>query len=332
MIIDIFLGFNEIRLAEFRIRYLSSRVDHTIIGEARTTHSGVAKRLFFKEWFETLDSSLKSKVTLVEIPLDNFDDSWQREIGSREFLAEYAKLNFPGTKFVLSDLDEIPSISQLDLLKENSGIFHFTTPTYYRRANWRLKDKHATWARGVCGEIQLLQAENGGRFSSYPLIGGEPGVHLSYLGMSDIELRDKITSFAHTELLVNRFAADGIIDFCDNFRINHLGQSRAKGFGLFEISKPESKDLWNMILVNFPDLVDDASTLIPGYGRRFWASVRLSVYLSRQSQDTSSQQDKSFREEISSSGLIVYALFECIVSVLYSGKRFLQIVSGRLFK
>jgi hypothetical protein len=157
MIVDAFLGFNEINLAEFRISYLSGHIDHTVIGESRTTHSGVAKKLFFKEWHEGIDPSLRTKITVVEIPLDNFSESWGREIGSREFLAEYVKFNFPGAKFILSDLDEIPSTSQIDSLNENSGIFHFTTPTYYRRVNWKLKDKHSTWSRGVCGEIELLK-------------------------------------------------------------------------------------------------------------------------------------------------------------------------------
>lgn len=322
MIVDAFLGFNEIDLAEFRISYLSGFVDHTVIGESRTTHSGVTKKLFFKEWHEGIDPSLRTKITVVEIPLDNFSDSWGREIGSREFLAEYVKFNFPGAKFILSDLDEIPSTSQIDSLNKNSGIFHFTTPTYYRRVNWKLKDKHSTWSRGVCGEIELLKAENGGRFSSYPLVDGEPGVHLSYLGMSDLKLRQKLTSFAHTELAENRFAAAGIIDFCDYFRINHLGQSRMKGFGLFEISEAKAEDLKELIRVKFSDLVDNDPQR-PGYLRRFWASMRLSAFLRRRSVAESQHLGKSFASEIASAELLIHAIFESIISVLYFCRRFL---------
>jgi hypothetical protein len=330
MIVDAFLGFNEIDLAEFRISYLSSRVGHTVVGESRTTHSGVAKNLFFKEWYEGLDPSLKTKVTIVEIPLDNFSDSWGREIGSREFLAEYIKFNFPGAKFILSDLDEIPSTSQIDSLNRNSGIFHFTTPTYYRRVNLKFKDKHSTWSRGVCGEIELLREENGGRFSSYPLVDGEPGVHLSYLGMSDVKLRQKITSFAHTELAVNRFAAAGIVDFCDYFRINHLGQSRVKGFGLFEISEATAEDLKELIRLKFSDLIDADASQTPGYLRRFWASMRLSAFLGRRSGVQSQLLAETFASEIASAELLIRAIIESIVSILYFCKRFLWSVLDKI--
>lgn len=330
MIVDAFLGFNEIKLAEFRISYLSPYINHSIIGESRTTHSGVAKNLFFREWYEKLNPDLKTKISIVEIPLEKFSDSWEREIGSREFLAAYVKRKFPGAQFILSDLDEIPSTSQVKSLNGVTGIFHFTTPTFYRRVNWKLKDKHSTWSRGVCGSIELLQEENGGRFSSYPIIGGDPGVHLSYLGMSDTHLREKISSFAHTELSANRFAAAGIIEFCDYFKINHLGKSRVKGFGLFDIAESNTEDIKEHIRLVFSDLIDANDSTTPSFPRRFWASMRLSVFLARQPEKQTHLTGEGFATEIASFELAFHALLESIISILYFCKRILQNIIDRM--
>ena len=332
MIIDMFLGFNEIRLAEFRLEYLSSKVGHTVIGESRKTHSGAPKELIFTDWYRNLDASLKSKITVLEIPLDETTGSWQREIFSREFIVGYVKEKFPESKFILSDLDEIPSLSQIETLMHCSGIFHFLTPTYYRRWNWKLKDKHQSWARGVCGEISELNELNGGRFASFPNISGEPGVHLSYLGMSDTTLREKISSFAHTELSVDRFGSTGILEYCDFYRINHLGKSRSKGFGLLKIEEPETHDLKKLLSLRFPDFVDPLDAPIPIFIRRFWASMRLSVFLTYQPRFTSSKKSRTFAEELSSFGVVGLTFIEVGISILYAAKRLLRGFSGRLTK
>ena len=332
MIVDIFLGFNEIRLAEFRLDYLSRNIDHTIIGESRLTHSGISKELYFAKWYTELDSLLQSKVTVLEIPLDNFTGSWEREIFSREYLVNYAKKEFPGSKFILSDLDEIPSNNQVENMLGTSGVFHFVTPTYYRRANWRLKDKHLNWSRGVCGDIDQLQEENGGRFASFPLIPGKPGIHLSYLGMTDVGLRQKISSFAHTELAVTRFAAPGLVKFCDLYRINHLGQSRTKGFGLFEIEQSHADDLWNLRLMKFSDLMDLSNAQIPSFPRRIWASALVSAYLNRKTGADSDEPNQSFESEISSALFTFLATKEILISLAYFFKRSFRDLVDRLRK
>ena len=56
MVIDAFPGFNEIELAAFRINYLSESVDLVVIAEAKLTHSGIEKPLYFKNWIRDQSS------------------------------------------------------------------------------------------------------------------------------------------------------------------------------------------------------------------------------------------------------------------------------------
>ena len=130
MLIDVFLGFDELQLASFRINYLSKFVNRTIIFESNKTHSGMIKPLYFKNWYLTLDSSYQKKISIMEINLDKFSESWDREIFSREFAMNFLRNNFQNEKFILSDIDEIPSISQVQEILTTPGLFHFKTPTY----------------------------------------------------------------------------------------------------------------------------------------------------------------------------------------------------------
>jgi hypothetical protein len=150
--------------------------------------------------------------------------------------------------------------------------------------------------------------------------------------MTDETLQTKISSFAHTELSIKRFAASGIINFCDFYRINHLGQSRTKGFGLLDIVYPETEDLRNLILLRFPDLLDNNEVSLPTYAKRLWASMRLSVYLSREANASSENRLMSFDKEIDSGLLGISAAIELCISIAYEFKRRWHHISGRLFK
>ncbi len=274
------MGNNEIELAEFRVEYLQGLVSHTYIAESRLTHSGNAKPLYFSEWLSRQSIDFQSRVTILEIPLDNLNSAWEREIFSREYLAAFAKENCNGEKFILSDLDEIPSRSQVDFLFNSRGIFHFLTPTYYRRINWALSDKHSNWNRGVMGDVDLLTMENGGRFSDLPQAMGSPGMHLSYLGLSASELSLKLTSFAHTEYKNFKSLEESFINYCDKYAIDHLGRVDAVGFGLFNLvddNNLQIPEVTESRLVKFKD----SRNRLPSTFSRIWASALVSVFVSR---------------------------------------------------
>jgi hypothetical protein len=147
-VVDIFMALNETQLASFRIKYLESVVSHILIGESPTTFSGNPKPETFRAWHQSLRYEDQKKISIVTIPLEGIVGAWGREQHSRDYLQEYARQNFSGWKYIFSDLDEIPSRSQIMELIKSKGTFHFLTPTYYRRCNWAQRGQETFWSHG----------------------------------------------------------------------------------------------------------------------------------------------------------------------------------------
>ena len=278
MIIDAFSAFNEIELANFRIQYLEDYVDKIVIQESKLTYSGISKKLYFAEWFERLPSTLKNKIDLIEVDLGHLNAPWDREIYTREHLMNYIKVAYPDHKFILSDLDEIPSQSQIIELKKNTGLFHFKTPTYYLKLNWALQDNHRNWSRGVMGEVKSAIYENGARFIKHlPLIDGTPGAHFSYLNFDAHKLEFKLISFAHTELQNASKNSQWIMEISNRYKIDHLGRFDTKGFGLIKITDVMSNDVTSAAQSFFPNSIDE-SNFTPNLLVRLFYSAKLTTY------------------------------------------------------
>ena len=279
LVIDAFPGFNEIALANFRIKYLNDWVDRVVIAESEMTHSGEPKPLYFSEWIAGCKESFREKVTIIKVPLNELMTNWEREIFTREYVAQFLIDNFPNDFFILSDLDEIPSTDQIKRLKVSTGIFHFNTPTSYRKSNWLLVDSHSEWSYGVLGKIaDLRKFPNGARFSKLPKIEGEPGGHFSYFGHDSYLMSRKYQSFAHAELNHHVWWDASLLRFCDKYRIDHLGRSRSKGFGLFKVSSNKETSIIEQIAHRFPANFDSAKDLPPRICR-IYASIRLTSYM-----------------------------------------------------
>lgn len=277
--VDAFPGFNEIELAEFRIRYLSELVDKVVIAESSLTQSGLEKKLYFQDWLENQTADLQNKIEVLKVPLEKLHTSWEREIFTREFLMDHLRITYPNARFILSDLDEIPSISQVEKLRQTDGIFHFQTPTFFRKINWQLKDQHLFWARGVMGQVSMALYPNGGRFTkTFPWIDASPGGHFSWLGVDQNSIAKKSQAAAHVELNDNYWSSKVFIDFCDRYRIDHLGRSRSTGFGLFHVIYPLPVGILTDLSVSLPQLVDSCETL-PNYLSRIWASMKVTAYV-----------------------------------------------------
>lgn len=236
MIIDSFLAFNEIELANFRINYLWDFTEKVIIGESNLTHSGMKKPMYFTEWLATRPD-LKEKVHIVEIKLDHLNGNWEREIASREFVQKYLRENFGSYRAILSDLDEIPTKEQVVEFLELEENVHFPMRTYYRKANFALTDAHHKfWNYGVMIYDHANLPSNGGRYASLPSIqSSEAGGHFSYLGMNRELVSLKLESFAHSELGRAHLKSSYFIEFCNRFGIDHLGRFQERGMGIFEV-------------------------------------------------------------------------------------------------
>lgn len=278
MVIDAFPGFNEVELAEFRISYLKDVVDKVIIVESELTHSGLSKPLYFANWLANQSQTMKDRILVINVDLSNFATSWEREIHTREFLFDYISQKYPMAKYILSDLDEIPSKSQVLNLRSCAGNFHFHTPTSYRRLNWQLSDSHTKWKLGVMGLVSENREPNAGRFTKFPLIPGDPGAHFSYLGSGSKEISEKYIAFAHTELNKKYWTSEKLIEYCDRYRIDHLGRSRSAGSGIFKVSRDNKNDVVESARRYFPQYFDLALDL-PHIFMRYIASIRVSSYV-----------------------------------------------------
>ncbi len=323
LIVDAFPAFNEIRLADFRINYLSEIVDLVVIAEARLTQSGLPKPLYFKDWIQAQSDAMKSRVVVIEVPLLDLKTSWEREIFTREYLCDYLRIEYPNSRFILSDLDEIPSIQQVKQLHDSQGIFHFHTPTFVRNVNWQLQDQHQNWARGVMGETDLNVYPNGGRFvKEFPRIDSVPGAHFSWLQIDKDSIAKKLQAAAHAELNESFWSSDSIIRYCDYYKIDHLGRSRAGGFGVLKIRYPLPEGILLEISKVFPDLVDSGAET-PKLLRRIIASCKFSVFVGDNSisRKVRSHFDPEYYFSHRSTLIYLVILIEVLVSTIAMIKR-----------
>jgi len=279
LIIDAFPVFNELDLFRFRISYLGSLVDRFVIAESNLTHSGVPKPLFVTTWLAQFDQETREKFHVLQVPLEDLKSSWEREIFTREYLAKYLTKTFSSARFILSDLDEIPSQKQVQTLKNKKGIFHFVTITSYRKSNWTLVDSHSNWHLGVMGEVSELEGlPNGGRFSKLSIIDADFGAHLSYFGCDSQTLSKKFQATAHTELNENFRSDPNLLNFSDHYRVDHLGRGRSPGFGVFQVVGLGENAVIDEIRKHHPQHFDKGNDL-PSKKSRILASIWLTSYV-----------------------------------------------------
>jgi hypothetical protein len=323
IVVDAFPGFNEVELAEFRINYLRNFVERVVIVESTLTHSGNVKPLYISNWLATQPQAFKDRVEVVEVDLSNLSTSWEREIHTREYLFDYIKKEFPDSRYILSDLDEIPSVSQVVNLRNSTGTYHFHTPTSYRRLNWELSDSHANWKLGLMGEINSNDKPNAGRFFKYPLMPGDPGMHFSYLGGGSKAISEKYSAIAHTELNVNYWKSSELFNYCDKFRIDHLGRGRNRGMGVFHVNVNSNNDVLLCARAKFPQLYDEGEDL-PNILFRMLASIKVSSYVGTGL--IAKVQQKLFKPSFffsSRSPLVqIGPIFELFIVIIYQIKYF----------
>jgi hypothetical protein len=58
------------------------------------------------------------------------------------------------------------------------------------------------------------------------------GAHLSYVGFSADQIKEKFSSFEHIELDLEHLYQDTVLDFSNEWGIDHIGRPGQPGFGL----------------------------------------------------------------------------------------------------
>lgn len=254
-VVDAFAGNNETVLAELRIEYLSKIVDYTVIVESALSHSGKHKPLYFSEWQARVRMNpLYKNVIVLELDLSSHSGAMEKDIATREYLQKYVYENFSNSHFILSDIDEIPSLAQLEEALGGKSNFHFLTPTSYLYANWEHRDSHKNWSRGIIGHTSLEVGPNGGRFTNWPTLKKNPGSHLSWMISISGELSTKISSTAHKELAELNVLSEKLVTFASKYGIDHLGRFYEQGFGILTIRGESSlTEVQSFVLLKRPD-------------------------------------------------------------------------------
>ena len=155
-IYDCFMFYDEDLVIDLRLNILNEYVHKFVIVESKFTHSGKKRELLFDI---NKYSKFKKKINYIvlenepvdlEIVHDNDTDdkknskyimnALKRENFQRNGIKKGLTNAEPGDLILVSDVDEIPNLSNLDLNEINDNIILFKQNFYYYKFNLKLED------------------------------------------------------------------------------------------------------------------------------------------------------------------------------------------------
>ena len=241
-IFDCFMYFDEDNLLEIRLNILDKNVDYFVIVESKYTHSGKPKPLRFnlkkyndfknkiiylvhdevpqgiKKIYENDDEGEKSKKFI--------NNAYLRENSQRNFILKGLGEAKKEDLILISDLDEIPDLTKVDLKNSREKIILFEQNMFYYKFNLMSSNlwvgskccrkkflKSPQWLRDVRGRkysplrIDLLLSNN--KYINVKLV-GNGGWHFTNL-KKPREIREKLSSYLHhREFDVNPLSTEDI--------------------------------------------------------------------------------------------------------------------------
>ena len=226
MTYDCFTFFNELDLLEIRLNVLKDVVDRFVLVEARQTHSGKDKPLYFAENRGRFAAFEDRIIHLVVESFPEGGDSWVRENLQRNFIAEGLKDCRDDDLILISDLDEIPDPRIFPIRLEPDEICLLEQNMYYYFLNYRDRGdpvwmsgtkalayrtfRHGLDSVDVPYSTYLPESVNRGTtankirmYRSCRHI-SNGGWHFSFLGGVDAIVR-KLQSFSHQEYNTEEF-------------------------------------------------------------------------------------------------------------------------------
>ena len=155
-IYDCFMFYDEDLIAELRFNILNQYVSEFIVVESKYTHSGEKRELLFNI---NKYANFKNKINYIvlENEPDNlekvYDDDTEDKKNSKYIMNALKRENYhrneiskglnkasPEDLILISDVDEIPNLSKLDINKINNEIILFKQNFYYYKLNLKLED------------------------------------------------------------------------------------------------------------------------------------------------------------------------------------------------
>ena len=173
-IFDCFMYFDEEIVLETRLNYLDPYVDYFVIIESCFTHSGDRRDLKFDiKKFEKFKDKIIYKVydkipNKVQKVHENDDEDTKsykyimnalyRENGQRDYINEGIRDAKDEDMILVSDVDEIPNLSSVDLRKIKEKIILFKQDMFYYKFNLRLPNMEWTGTKG-CKKKNYISAQ-----------------------------------------------------------------------------------------------------------------------------------------------------------------------------
>lgn len=212
-IIDCFIFYNEMDMLKYRLDYLYDTVDKIILLESTLTFSGVFKELYFQNNKHLYQKYMDKIIHVVvdDLPGDSpnktaTENAWIREKLQRNLLDRgISQLDLNDNDIiVITDLDEIPDINTLNILKNTPKIDNVAIALeqdmYYYNLTCKGKSKwyHPKLVNFYTYKTIFNRSSEDIRTANRYAIIKNGGWHFSYFG--DIKfIQNKIKSFSHQE-------------------------------------------------------------------------------------------------------------------------------------
>lgn len=201
MIIDCTIFNDELEILEFRLDCLAEAVDRFVIVEADRTFSGRPKPLILRAALDRWPDK-HHRIRLIEVTdMPNNPNAWVREAHQRNAIERGLEDAAQNDLVLISDLDEIPNIAEIERQIRNDDICALNQKFYYyyfnlRKGHWN--KAAASLKRNLKVSPQITRGLMG-----RPQI-DEAGWHFSYL-MSPEQIARKIEAFSHQEFNSPKF-------------------------------------------------------------------------------------------------------------------------------
>jgi len=173
-IFDCFMYFDEEIVLDTRLNYLDPYVDYFVIIESCFTHSGVKRDLKFDiKKFEKFKEKIIYKVydqvpskiwkiskndTEIIKSHKYIENALLRENGQRNYINEGIKEANNEDLILISDVDEIPNLTKIDLKKIKEKIILFKQDMFYYKFNLKLPNMEWTGTKG-CKKKDLINPQ-----------------------------------------------------------------------------------------------------------------------------------------------------------------------------
>jgi len=209
LIVDAFIFYNELKLLEFRLKYLYDKVDYFVIVEGTHTFTGQPKPLYLKEnklLFKKYDKKI-IPVVVDDFPYkDNItsEQVWENEHFLRNAIKRGVE-KIKGLKnkdmILVSDIDEIPNKEILNKIIKTPYNYTLNYDFYYYSIEFK---KKGIWSKPKAVTYEYFKSSLPEliRHSLLPVVIENAGWHFSYFGDPEF-ISNKIKTFSHQEFNIS---------------------------------------------------------------------------------------------------------------------------------